>query len=83
VLHEEMEVHLALRSRLVGGGFKPPAAALAEDRRGERAGKGAVNASGGDRGDGAQLSRVVWESLLTRRNCEVTSKPGLGISGSG
>jgi hypothetical protein len=27
---------LALRSRPVGGGFKPPQAALAEDRRGER-----------------------------------------------
>src|SRR5690242_7900494 len=33
---------LALRSRPAGGGFKPPHAALAEDRRGERCGKGAV-----------------------------------------
>src|SRR6266496_635677 len=32
---------LALRSRPAGGGFKPPHAALAEDRRGERCGKGA------------------------------------------
>ena len=33
---------LALRSRPAGGGFKPPHAALAEDRRGERWGKGVV-----------------------------------------
>src|SRR6266511_6246486 len=33
---------LALRSRPAGGGFKPPPAALAEDRRGERGGKGVV-----------------------------------------
>jgi hypothetical protein len=32
---------MALRSRPSGGGFKPPHAALAEDRRGERCGKGA------------------------------------------
>jgi len=38
------------------GGFKPPHAALAEDRRGERCGKGARDASGGDRKDGAQSS---------------------------
>jgi len=30
---------LALRSRPAGGGFKPPRAALAEDRRGERSRK--------------------------------------------
>jgi hypothetical protein len=40
---------LALRSRPAGGGFKPPHAALAEDRRGERWGKGIVKVSGGDR----------------------------------
>jgi len=33
---------LALRSRPAGGGFKPPHAALAEDCRGERCGKGAT-----------------------------------------
>jgi len=32
---------LALRCRPAGGGIKPPPAALAEDRRGERGGKGA------------------------------------------
>lgn len=42
---------LALRSRPAGGGFKPPGAALAEDRRGERPGKGALGALGGDRED--------------------------------
>ena len=45
---------LALRSRPAVGGFKPPHAALAEDRRGERCGKGARDASGRDRKDGAQ-----------------------------
>src|SRR6476619_597121 len=42
---------LALRSRPAGGGFKPPSAALAEDCRGERDGKGAHEASGGDQED--------------------------------
>src|SRR4051794_18456451 len=40
---------LALRRRPAGGDVKPPQAALAEDRRGERWGKGARDASGGDR----------------------------------
>jgi hypothetical protein len=40
---------LALRRRPAGGDVKPPQAALAEDRRGERWGKGALDASGGDR----------------------------------
>lgn len=39
VLCEEMEEFLDLRSRLVGGGFKPPTGALAEDRGLERCGK--------------------------------------------
>ena len=57
------------------GGFKPPHAALAEDRRGERCGKGARDASGGDREDGAQSS--FRGSLLTCRNSDkVASKPG-------
>src|SRR5712692_8535314 len=43
------EGFLALRRRPAGGGVKPPQAALAEDRRGERWGKGAGHASGGDR----------------------------------
>ena len=42
------EGFVALRSRPAEGGFKPPHAALAEDRRGERCGKGAREASGGD-----------------------------------
>ena len=33
---------VALRRRPVGGGVKPPRAALAEDRRGERRGKGSA-----------------------------------------
>ena len=42
---------LALRDRPMGDGLKPPRAALAEDRRGERRGKGVLEASGGDQGD--------------------------------
>ena len=75
---QEMKV-LALRSRPAVGGFKPPHAALAEDRRGERCGKGAGDASGGDREDGAQSSFsgiAVDVSLLNK----VTSKPGCSRS---
>ncbi len=46
-----------LRNRPMAGGSKPPRAALAEDRRGERRGKGAGDASGGDQEDGAQSRR--------------------------
>jgi len=46
---------LALRDRPVGEGLKPPHAALAEDRRGERCGKGVCEASGGDQGDDCRL----------------------------
>jgi len=35
-----------LRRRPVGGGVKPPRAALAEDRCGERRGKGSAKLSG-------------------------------------
>jgi len=46
---------VALRCRPAGEGTKPPYAALAEDCRGERCGKGAPErVSGGDQGDGAQ-----------------------------
>ena len=61
------------------GGFNPPHAALAEDRRGERCGKGARDASGGDREDGAQSSFsgiAVDVSLLNK----VASKPGCSRS---
>ncbi len=52
---QEMEV-LALRCRPTGAGVKPPCAALAEDRRGERQGKGAQDASGGDQEDVPEAS---------------------------
>ena len=64
---------------LAEGFFKPPHAALAEDRRGERCGKGARDASGGDREDGAQspwLGIAGDVSLLNK----VTSKPGCSRS---
>jgi hypothetical protein len=47
---------MALRDRPMGDGPKPPRAALAEDRRGERRGKGVLGASGGDQGDDRCLS---------------------------
>jgi group II intron reverse transcriptase/maturase len=42
---------MALRDRPMGDDAKPPHAALVSDRRGERCGHGARNASGGDHGD--------------------------------
>ncbi len=53
----------------MGDGFKPPHAALAEDRRGERCGKGAPDASGRDEGD---------DRLLTRRELKDGIETGLG-----
>ena len=72
---------VALRSRSAGGGSKPPRAALAEDRRGERRGKGAGDASGGDQEDGAQTRQefAVDVSLVDK----VTSKPGRDRSALG
>ena len=46
---------LAPRDRSMGDDRKPPRAALVEDRRGERRGKGVLEASGGDRGDDRRL----------------------------
>jgi hypothetical protein len=69
-----MKVWPFVAARAEGGG-KPPHAAVAEDRRGERCGKGARDASGGDREDGAQSSFsgiAVDVSLLNK----VASKPG-------
>ena len=42
---------MALRDRPMGDDAKPPHAALVSDRRGERCGHGARDASGGDHGD--------------------------------
>ncbi len=53
---------MALRSRPAVGGSKPPHAALADDRRGERWGKGAGRCQVGTRKTNAS------ESLLTCRN---------------
>jgi hypothetical protein len=69
----------------VGEGVKPPCAALAEDRRGERQGNGAtVIASGGDQEGvpealGRWLGVVVEASLILK----LASKPGLlvGVPG--
>jgi hypothetical protein len=53
----------------MGSGPKPPHAALAEDRRGERCGEGAVEVSGGEQGD---------DRLLTRREFKDGIRTGLG-----
>src|SRR5664280_2198411 len=62
-----------LRDRSMGDGFKPPHAALAEDRRGERCGKGAHDASGGGEGD---------DRCVRVESIEATSEPGYS-KGSG
>ena len=70
-----------------GQALNDPDAALAEDRRGERSGKGAVViASGGDQEDVPEaLGRgdPVGRALLRRRNSETASKPGVLASPSG
>jgi hypothetical protein len=65
---------LALRSRPAVGGFKPPHAALVDDRRGERWGKGVVKASGGDRE--GERKRIVAD---VSKSQQVTSEPGREI----
>ena len=67
---------LALRRRPAGGDVKPPQAALAEDRRGERWGKGAVMRQVGTG------KASVSEPLTTCRNKQLTSEPGR-LNGSG
>ena len=67
----------ALRSRPAGGGFKPPHAALAEDCRGERDGKGAREASGGDQEDVALNAPVTGFAVDASLLEKVASKPGV------
>ena len=74
----EMKV-LALRSRLFGGGFKPPHAALVEDRRGERCGKGARDVSGGDQEDDRRV-RCRY-SMRWHQNRDSVSVPGMSLAG--
>ena len=66
-----------------GAGVKPPGAALAEDRRGERSGKrlGLIGSGGDQEGVpealGSGLVARGWASLLRRRNPnQMASKPG-------
>jgi hypothetical protein len=67
---------LALRRRPSGGDVKPPQAALAEDRRGERWGKGAVMRQVGTG------KASVSEPLTMCRNKQLTSEPDR-LNGSG
>ncbi|GAA2655333.1 hypothetical protein Adu01nite_91120 [Paractinoplanes durhamensis] len=62
----QMMKDLALRSRPAGGGFKPPRAALVDDRRGERRGKGVLDASGRDRE--GERKRIAADVSLTKIN---------------
>ena len=75
---QEMKVWPFAAARAEGG-CKPPHAALAEDRRGERCGKGARPASGGDRVDGAQSSFSGIAADVSLLN-KVASKPGCSRS---
>jgi hypothetical protein len=75
---QEMKVWPFAAARAEGG-CKPPHAALADDRRGERCGKGARDASGGDREDGAQSSFSGIAADVSKPN-QVTSKPGCSRS---
>ena len=62
---------MASRRRPTGAGAKPPCAALAEDRRGERQGKRRHSmASGGDQEDVPErpVGETQRASLLRRRN---------------
>jgi hypothetical protein len=74
---------MALRSRPAGGGFKPPHAALAEDRRGERCGKGVVEASGGDQEDERKrfAEDVSLQKLKWHRNRGTAYCPGMSLAG--
>jgi hypothetical protein len=62
---------VALRSRPAGGGFKAPQAALADDCRSKRWGKGARDAPAGDRE--GELS----SPLLKHRKCQDGIKTGV------
>ena len=74
---------LAPRRRSAGGGVKLPQAALAEDRRGERWGKGARDASGGVR-EGERKRTVVEASKQIRwhRNRGDAEVSGFGLAGA-
>jgi hypothetical protein len=68
---------LALRDRSMGDGLKPPHAALAEDRRGERCGKGALEASGGEQGDDCRVTcRELKDDIRTGLGSRIRDKPG-------
>jgi len=73
----EMRDLLALRSRPAGGGFKPPSAALAEDCCGERDGKGAHDASGGDQEDVALNAPVAGLAVDASLEDKAASEPGV------
>ncbi len=57
-----------------GGGFKPPRAALVDDRRGERRGKGALDGSGRDRE--GERKRIAADVSLTKIKWHQNRGPG-------
>ncbi len=72
---QEMEACWPSSVGLSGAGAKPPCAALAEDRRGERQGEGAaLIASGGDPG---RRSRIVRPGRLAWPGVAVEASKGL------
>ena len=72
-------LHLHSGSAPMGDGSKPPHAALAEDRRRERCGKGARDASGGGEGDDHRL-RV--ESIEMTSEPDYSKKSGRSLAGA-
>ena len=68
---------MALRDRPMGDGLKPPHAALAEDRRGERCGKGAPEVSGGGQGDDCWLTcRELKDDIRTGLGSRIRDESG-------
>ena len=79
---------MALRDRPMGDDSKPPHAALASDRRGERCGHGALDASGGDHGDDRCLTCREYRNdtrtgLVERIQDESGGRPCIGQAVSG
>jgi hypothetical protein len=79
---------MALRDRPMGDDPKPPHAALVSDRRGERCGHGARDASGGDHGDDRCLTcreyrNDIRTGLVERIQDESGGCPCLGQAVSG
>jgi hypothetical protein len=77
----EDEGFVALRSRPAGGGFKPPHAALAEDCRGERCGKGGERAVRQGPGRRTRVNhRRSVERVKRHQNRGLNAGPGMSLA---